>query len=383
MKIVEKKIFLLLLVISKLINPLMSQDLFFYETNHFRSLINPALTGINGSLSLNLVGKEQLLNTLDDFTSGGVSIEQSWPCARIDGGLFHVYDKEGDGFLQTNHTAANFVYTLPFKLKRNLNNIRFGTKIQYTSKQINWDELVFTDQIDPKYNLTNSLGIPNTTDFVAPVWNRISRLTLGVGMVHKTSIGYLRRNSITWGLAVENYTGLFENKGYDSFLKIPYDNSSLVNKLSFFFAPEISLTKSYFDYIGFRPCLIVLKESSLKNWQLGFDVNYRRSVSFGFFLSSGGLDRINKDNKYLIFSSSVQAIKTRKYQINLSLQYCHNVGGFSEVFGQSIQLNIGFVFKQDGCSGSPDTSADCPSISYRKDIIYDNVWFSPIGGINK
>ena len=377
------KLILVIIISFKLVLPLVSQDLFFFESTYFRSLINPALTGINGSLSLNLAGKEQFLNTLDDFTSGGISIEQSWPCSRIDAGIFHVYDKEGDGFLQTNHTAGNLVYTLPFKLKRNLNNIRFGTKIQYTTKQINWDELIFTDQIDPKYNLTNSLGIPNTTDFVPPVWNRISRFTLGVGIVHKSSIGYLRRNSITWGLAFENYTGLFENKGYDSLLKTPYDESSLINKVSFFFAPEISLTKSYFDYIGFRPCLIVLKESSLKNWQLGFDITYRRSVGFGLFLSSGELDRLIKDNKYLIFSSTIQAIQTRNYKINLSLQYCHNIGGFSEVFGQSIQLNVGFIFRKDGCAGSPNSSADCPSISYRKDIIYDNVWFSPIGGINK
>lgn len=46
-----------------------SQDAFFYEQNQIRGFLNPALTGINGSLSFTVLGKEQYLNTLGDLST--------------------------------------------------------------------------------------------------------------------------------------------------------------------------------------------------------------------------------------------------------------------------------------------------------------------------
>lgn len=360
-----------------------SQDVFFYETNQIRGFINPALTGLNGSLSFSFLAKQQYLNSTGDFLSSGVSVEQSWPCAKIDAGLFHIYDREGNGSFVTNHTGLDIVYTVPWEVGNTLNNLRLGSKIQYTSKSIDWSKLTFSDQIHSKYNLTDAYGVPNSTDFVAPAWHTSSRLAFGLGVLHKVEIGLVNKWSLTWGGAIENYTNVFENKGYDSILRLEKDRTTRINKWSFYISPEFSLTKSYRDYFGFRPSIVVLKERTLTNIQFGFDTNYRRAYGLGAYLSMGSFSDFRKDTKAFIINSYFRVLTTEISQLNVGIQYIHNIGGLSELFGQSIQMSLSYSFRKDGCASTPTTRSDCPSVSRKHQMMYDNIWFAPIEGINK
>jgi len=378
-----KQIFYLILISFLTQIEAKAQDAFFYESKQIRSYLNPALTGLNGSLSLNLIGKEQFLNDVGDFISGGASIEQSWPCSKIDVGLYHVFDKEGIGSFKTNHTAANFVYTLPVNIRRTLHNFRLGTKLQYTNKSIDWDGLTFSDQIDPKYNLTDAFGVSNNSDFTPPNWNSVSRLTMGLGLVHKVDLGLVYKWSLTWGVSVENYTNAFESEGYDSILALENDKNRLIDKWSFYFAPEFPLTKSYKDYFGFRPSIVLLQESTLLNLQVGFDTNYRRAYGLGLYFGTGSFNEFEGDTKSLIFNTYVRALSTKNSQLNIGFQYVHNIGGLSETFGQTLQVSISYNLKQDGCASTPTTTSDCPPTSRRHKLLYENIWFSPVEGINK
>lgn len=378
-----KKSITLIIIILCFCNASFGQDAFFYESRQLKSYLNPALTGINGSLSFNLVGKEQLLNSIGDFVSGGISLEQSWPCTKIDLGFYHVFDKEGNGSFITNHSALNFVYTLPVETKKFLHNIRLGTKLQYTNKRIDWNRLTFSDQIDPKYNLTDAFGIPNQTDFIPPSWNSVSRLTMGVGFIHKVDAGLVYKWSMNWGIALENYTNAFESEGYDSILRLQNDKNRLIDKWSFYLAPEFPLSKSYKDYFGFRPSLVILQESTLSNIQVGFDTNYRRAYGVGIYLGTGHFRDFKKDTKSIIFNTYVRAYSSKTSQLNIGVQYVHNIGGLSEVFGQTMQINLSYNFKKDGCESTPTTTSDCPPTSQRHQILYENIWFTPIDGINK
>ncbi|MEL6659690.1 MAG: type IX secretion system membrane protein PorP/SprF [Bacteroidota bacterium] len=370
-----------------LVTFLSAQDAFFFESNQIRGFLNPALTGINGSFSVTALSKEQYTNTFGDFLSAGVSVEESFPCVKVDAGLFYIFDREGDGLFTTHHAGFNFVYTIPFDVGRFANNIRVGTKFQYTLKSIDWDRLTFSDQVDPKYNLTDAFGIPNITDFVPPDWRTSSRMTMGLGIIHRVKLGKEdRRNvkwSLTWGGAVENYTNVFESQGYDSILRLQQDKNRLIDKWSIYVAPEFPLTKSYTDYFGFRPSLVVLQESSLTNIQLGFDINYRRAYGLGMYLGTGQLEDFRSDTKSYILNAYLRVLTTKLSQLNVGFQYVHNIGGLSEVFGQTMQLTVSYAFKKDGCASTPNVSTDCPSISARNEVLYENIWFSPVEGINK
>jgi len=360
-----------------------SQDAFFYEANQIRGYLNPALTGVNGSLSFTILGKEQYVNTIGDFLSSGISIEQSWPCNKIDVGAFHILDREGDGLFTTNHTGLNFVYTLPFEVSRAFHNVRIGIKSQYTHKSVDWNRLTFSDQINPKYNLTDAFGVPNQSSFIPPDWKFSSRLTFALGIIHKMEVGLVRKWALTWGFSVENYTNAFEDKGYDSLLRLEKDKNKLINKWSAYLGPEFPLTKSYNDYFGFRPSVVILQESELTNIQVGFDVNYRRAYGLGVYISTGKFDDYSLDTKSLVINSYFRAVTTRTSQLNFGFQYIHNIGGFSEVFGQTVQLTVGYYFRGDGCASTPTVSTDCPPVSRKHRIMYENIWFRPLEGINK
>lgn len=364
-----------LIVFLLLVHNLNAQDAFFYGSNQINGYLNPALTGIYGSLSVSVIGKEQFLNNPGDFTSAGISIEESWPCVKIDGGIYHVYDREGDGLFTTNHTGMNFVYTLPFDVKGNLNNLRIGTKLLYTNKSIEWDRLYYSDQVHPKYNLTDAFGTPNSTSFIPPAWNSFSRLTIGMGVVYKADIGITRKWSFTMGLAAENYTNAFENNGYDSILGLVQNKNAIINKWSIHLNPEFPLSHPNKDYFGLRPSFVLLKENSLTNIQIGLDANYNRAYSFGMYLSSGKYKYYNLGTKSLVFNSSFRVYTNDYSQLNVSIQYIHNIGGISEVFGQTLQISLSYHLRKDGCSSTPNTKFDCPATSVRRAMLFENIWY--------
>ena len=361
----------------------MTQDAFFYETNQIRGFLNPALAGINGALSFTVLGKEQYLNQVGDFATTGISVTQSWPCVKVDAGLYYIFDREGEGLFATHHTGFNFVYTVPFDIGATEHNLRLGTKFQYSRKTIDWERLTFSDQIDSKYNLTDAFGIPNTTDFVPPDWNGFSRLTMGLGIIHRVTGGFINRWSLTWGISLENYTNVLEGKTYDSILRLEKEKTRLIDKWSFYLAPEFPLTGSYRDYFGLRPSLVVLQESSLTNIQLGAEVNYRRAYGLGLYVGSGQLRDFSSDSKSLIMNTYFRAFSTPNAQFNMGFQYVHGIGGLSEVFGQTLQVTLSYTFRQDGCASTPSSKVDCPPVSLRNKIMYENIWFSPLQGINK
>jgi hypothetical protein len=202
-------------------------------------------------------------------------------------------------------------------------------------------------------------------------------------MIHRLSVGRVSKWSLTWGFAIENYTGLFEDQGYDSILRLGSDQNRLINKWSIYLAPEFPLFSTSSAYFGFSPSLVILQESSLTSIQLGFDTNYRRAYGLGLYLNTGNPQAYRPDTKSLIFNTYFRALTTRTAQLNIGLQYIHNFGGFSEQFGQSLQLTFGYFLLKDGCASTPNMKSDCPPLSLRNRVMYDNQWFRPLQGINQ
>lgn len=352
---------------------LSGQDAYFLESSQIRGFLNPALTGLDGSLSFRIIAKNQYLKR-SDFVTGGWSLEESFPCLKVDAGLYHIVDREGDGMLTTNHVGGNFVYTLPWNKRRIPHNIRIGMRVQWTHKYIDWSRLYFSDQIDPKYNLRDALGATNVSDFVPPEWNASSQLTVGLGVVYRGKFWDDKGPSVTMGVGVENYTNAFEDQGYDSLLKLVNQKDYTVDKITLYIAPEFELSKGAMPHVGLRPSLVLLAQQNLYNFQVGTEVNYKRAYGLGVYFNSGGGERFLKDTKSIVFSTFLRVKTTPLHQFNVGMQYSHYIGGLSSVFGQTAQITIGYVFKKDGCSSTPTSISDCTSFDKRSNVLYDNIW---------
>lgn len=367
-----KLIFILILISASL----GAQDAFLYEPNQIRGFLNPALTGLYGSFSATVTAKEQYFNSTNDFTTAGMSVEYSLPCPRTDFGIFYINDVEGAAHLRTHHVGGSFVYTIPFELEDNMHNIRVGTKLQYTGKSIDWDRLVFSDQIDPKYNLLNSAGLENLSAFEAPDINSRHRITVGVGVIHRMSIGRTNLWALTWGMAFDNYTNLFEGSSYDSLLGLETNDNSIVNKWSFYLSPEIPIINFKSKYYGLRPSIAFLNEVNLSNLQTGIEFNFQRAYGAGIYLGLANFKEIGRDTKTVTYHGFFKILDTADSQLNLGFQYIHNIGGLAEVFGQNIQITLRYHIKYKGCSPIKiPGSTNCESFYQSGHVLYENIWF--------
>jgi len=376
-----KYLVLILLVLSSSVS--FSQDPFFLQSQQIKGYLNPALTGINGSLNFKVLIKDQFWNTTQ-FLTGGLSIEQSFPCHKVDVGAYCLYDVEGDGFLKTMQCGASGVYIIPMgKNEHYISNFRGGIKISHTYKSINWDKLNFSDQIDKKYGLFNAAGIPNTTSFEIPNVGGANYTTISGGVVYKSVIGKVNKYRFTAGFAFDNITNFFREKSEDSLLGL-VQSEGLINKYSIYLSSELPFARKMNDKLSFNPSLIYQRQRTLSNLQFGFMLNYGKLFDSGVYLSFGDFDNLSQDNKLLIavFRFPLKTTVRSETQISMGIQYAHNIGPLDDVFGQTVQVSLGFMFNRDGCGSTKVPIRDCYDF-IKGDVLYEDAFLRPVNGINK
>lgn len=381
----ERRFILLIGVCFIFLSPKITraQDPFFLESRQIQAFLNPALTGLNGSFTIRTIAKDQYLGESNNgFLSMGVNVENSHPCHNFDYGFYNIVDREGDGLLTSNYLAGNFVYTIPVEVFGALHNFRIGTKFQWIHKYIDWSRLYFSDQLDAKYFLRDELGNFNISSFQSPNWNSADQLELGLGLIHSLDVGIDYIWSLTWGFSLENYTSLFEDREYDSLLRLEQGSGALFGKYSFYFSPEFPLKNAYRDYFGLKPSYVFRRHGNLVNQQIGFEANYRKLYSLGMYFNYSDLKDIELDTKALVFEGFFRIGTTRNSQLNAGIQYMHNIGGLSSIFGQTIQFTFRYNHRKDGCGNKVGSKDGCPATSRRHQLLYENIWFSPVQGIN-
>jgi type IX secretion system PorP/SprF family membrane protein len=158
------------------------------------------------------------------FRTYGLYYEQSLDRLNSGIGINLEGDNAGDGILKTTRLSAAYAYRL--KITDDL-NIRLGVEAGAIQTNLNWDKLIFPDQIDP------ILGVGNNTGEVRPTITSKTVLDIGSGLLLLSDKFYLGvalkhmntpkdgllliNDNITTGLPVryviQGGTDLFVNKG--------------------------------------------------------------------------------------------------------------------------------------------------------------------------
>ncbi|MDP1728537.1 MAG: PorP/SprF family type IX secretion system membrane protein [Bacteroidota bacterium] len=127
--------------------------------------------------------------------------------ANIGIGLLAGNETQGDGFLSSNH--AGIVLSVKKDLTRNCYGT-LGFQMSYMSQSVDWNQFIFSDQLDPVYGVTmNSTNqnmnrqFSNQKDMSLGAlvkwwdWKRVN--TLGINFSHapsRTNVGYLSNYQI-------------------------------------------------------------------------------------------------------------------------------------------------------------------------------------------
>lgn len=138
-----KKIFWMLLLLLPAVS--FGQDYIYSQFYNAPLYLNPALTGqFSGDMRLNGLYRNQWTGLSSDFSYFSASAD--FNLHKISSGIGIIFNRstEGTAYLVKNNIAASYAYIIDgddFTLS-------FGMQAGITNQKLNWDKLVFGDQID-------------------------------------------------------------------------------------------------------------------------------------------------------------------------------------------------------------------------------------------
>lgn len=159
----NKYLFLLFICFS--LCRLQAQDVVFSQFFAAPLELNPALTGLTHAPRIVLNYRNQWPAIPDAYTTYAVSYDQYFDKINSGFGVNILTDAEGGGIYQTNRIDFSYAYDL--RIEGDV-YLRGGLEAGVVQKRLDWDRLVFLDQIDPITGATDGSGNPFPTEEIAP-----------------------------------------------------------------------------------------------------------------------------------------------------------------------------------------------------------------------
>lgn len=363
-----------------------AQDRLYSAFQGNESSFNPSLAGFRGAFTLSGRFVSQWNSPqLNGFQTGLFRLEESLPCSIFDYDLHAEYNKEGTGVYKSIRIGGNFAGTAPFENGFSVHNFRLGLGLIWQFNAINFGNLIFSDQLNPKYGAFDSFGNLNPSSFIYPANNRTNWFfTPSVGLSHRLLFNSENKKSSTllWGLALHHLIGLSKNKNWgqaESLLgletTLPYRLHAFVN---FEFIPYYKSGQ----FLSIKPQLNFEMQGSLSYLNLGSNLSLNRNFTIGTYLQKI-ISKETENTEWLSLQIGLgnAVLKDKKVAINFT--YNIPLTGIRNYLGPFLEAGIAFHFsKSPGCGilGKDNSLAypgvQCPSSSFSrgKRKLYENIW---------
>ncbi|MCB0609121.1 MAG: type IX secretion system membrane protein PorP/SprF [Lewinellaceae bacterium] len=150
---------------------------------------NPAFTGVTFAPRITLNYRNQYTNWLGGsaYKTYAASYEQSIESLNSGLGLTLMADDAGQGIYKTNQVSAFYSYRV-----RTNNDIffQFGMEAGFTQSTLDWDQLIFGDQLDPLNGPTDPSGNPYLSEENRPESLNQTRFDVSAGLLVYTGSVY-------------------------------------------------------------------------------------------------------------------------------------------------------------------------------------------------
>jgi len=161
-------------------NEALSQDISYSQFFNNKMYYNPAYAGDSKGMQAGMNYRNQWNKLASDFNNYMFSLDFSEPNLPGAGGLGIMFQSDFDGIGNIKTTSATLVTSVKIQTSKNF-LMRFGLNVGFARKSMNWDNLLFSDQIDPRY------GRVNPSSFQQPDYNTITYPDVGAGLLFKYS----------------------------------------------------------------------------------------------------------------------------------------------------------------------------------------------------
>ncbi|TNE55792.1 MAG: type IX secretion system membrane protein PorP/SprF [Bacteroidetes bacterium] len=279
-----------------------AQDPNFSMFYNVPTYYNPAMTAINNGLTVRSNYRNlwtPIVSKLNTY-SAACEIEA---VNKIGFGLLLSSDLAGEGLLRTNKATASYMYR-PIEGENLL--LQFGLSGSYVNKFIDWDRLVFSDQLDEVH------GQVRPSAFLSPNYNTVSYADFNAGVALRFNIRPGRTGRIyrkmngTAGLAFHHL-----NEPQDAFLG---EGASLL--------PIKTVAHSGFNILLQQSILstamIYEHQGRFQTFSAGFNVAYSTLFGGVWFRKGSSLRKTQFDSVILTGGANLKLSDKSKMRVSYS-----------------------------------------------------------------
>lgn len=170
--------FILILLSCIFTHQIVAQDPVFSQFYANKLYLNPAFTGFHEGTAANINYRSQWGNvrkSFSKFETRSVGVSTSVPCKNSGFGIIYTDNTQGEGYLKWQNVAGSYAYTLPIdKNKNNSYQLSFGLRVNYSWRSLNWQNLVFSDQLDAINGVVGQSQYPVPANYSSqskPYWD--------------------------------------------------------------------------------------------------------------------------------------------------------------------------------------------------------------------
>lgn len=159
---------------------LVAQDLIYSQYYNAPLLVNPAFAGLNAYPRFNINYRLQWPSLNNAYETYSATYDQYFKKYNSGIGIVLLNDDQGDGTLTSTQLSGIYSYNARF---RDGWQLRFGVQASYVQHRLDWDKLIFFDQIDIERGPFDSAGVPFPSDEIRPADLANSYMDISIGML--------------------------------------------------------------------------------------------------------------------------------------------------------------------------------------------------------
>lgn len=326
-----------------------AQDASFSQFYANRIYLNSAFTGIESGVSFSGVSRRQWTNIDRGFNTYVASVEWQAPFLRSGFGLSLLHDSQGIMQLNTNRVSFSYAYHIPIES----HNLHIGFQGHWVQKTIDWDQIIFSDELDPVFGDIN----PTTA---IPLLDKTSFTDFDMGILWRfekdMSIGKMTARDVRThiGLSIQHLPYLFlKNAGNESFQNLDTQTSprltlhaGTVIPLDFFNGRRSKVSISPNIKIDLQGDRFFAPRQHLQVFTYGLYILYEGIYLGAFYQNKNPLPDFKNTNAFIVAVGAYlnnQGKDQRNFFIGLS--YDANATGVGPRAGGVLELALRWTLK--------------------------------------
>ncbi|MEM9917651.1 MAG: type IX secretion system membrane protein PorP/SprF [Bacteroidota bacterium] len=170
--------------------------------------LNPAFAGNTVGPHISINYRNQWPSLQGSYVTYSAAYSQYFPTVNTGFGLMVLSDDAGEGLLKTNKASAVFSYRL--QVNRDF-FLKFGAEGGVVQSRLDWDRLIFLDQIDAEIGPISPGGTPFPTEEVRPDNLNNTYVDISAGLLAYSSNFYGGVTIKHLNTPSESFLGINEN----------------------------------------------------------------------------------------------------------------------------------------------------------------------------